>query len=489
MNYKDTKLIAFLRTFTPEELSDFEKFIVSPYFKKGRDLMPFFKVLLKHHTDYNSENFNEELIFDELYPGTGFGDKKSKDILKTLSSSLLKLAEEFIVISKFRKNNVLRNRIMLDEILNRDLVKYYEQYREITADELGVKGKATMQNILEEYFFEGMNSRYCSQILDYKNYFKHVIRSGEFISSYFISNLLRIAKTKYLSETGRNLKSEKDIVDFLTGALDMKAILKIYEKTPHYVFMGYHYYTYLSLTNNCDIKYYKSAKEIFFGNKSKLSNSERLYLYSDLLNILNMSFQMKNSSDNRKEIFELLKSCIEDKAYKFSEDDFMQPDFYRNVILNAVYLKEFDWALDFTDNYTKELKHEFRENLKYYSRTMIFFGKKEFEEALVNISKVKYDLVNFKIDVKIISLMIFFELQMTEQAYSMTDTFKHFLRSFKELPEELRVSHLNFIKYYLKILNINVSGKKDEVLFFRSKIENEKLVSHKKWLLEKLGDL
>ena len=47
-NKKDTKLIAFLKTFTKPELSEFEKFLKSPYFKKERDPLPLFNFLKKH---------------------------------------------------------------------------------------------------------------------------------------------------------------------------------------------------------------------------------------------------------------------------------------------------------------------------------------------------------------------------------------------------------------------------------------------------------
>ncbi len=211
----------------------------------------------------------------------------------------------------------------------------------------------------------------------------------------------------------------------------------------------------------------------------------KVYFYSDLFNIQQIGFQYINISARRREIFNLFVSCIKDKAYKMNNDAYMQPDFFRNFIVNAIYLKEFDVADNFTEKYTEELKPVFRRDMKYYSKALISFGKAQYEEALVNISKVKYALVNFKVDIKVLSLKIYYELKLTEQAYSMADTFKHNLKSYIEMPEDLKLSYINFIKYYLKLLNATEKKNKDEALYFKSEIEKEKIISQKTWLIEK----
>jgi len=485
MEYRDTKLIVFLQTFSKKELGEFEKFIISPYFKQGRDLLPLYKAIIKFHPDFLSQEFNEENIFKEIYPDTNFGDRKSRDILKTLSSSLLKMAEEFMVISNFSRNKILKNRIMLEELLDRDLVKYYEKYRDTAEAELNIEGELSGKIILEKYFLDGIDTQYFNIILDHKNYLKKGFRSGEYLSDYYIINLLRIAKLKSFSEIGSNIKSEENISDQLLAGLNMEMILDAYKDSPHFVFIGFHYYSYLSISNKCDAGHYAKAKEIFYRHKSKLSRMEKVYFYADLLNIQNIGYQFINFSARRREIFDLLVSCIDDDAYKMYNESYMQPDFYRNFIINAIYLKEFEIAVKFTEKYTEELKPVFRKDMKFYSRAMISFGKAHYEEALVNISKVKYALVNFKVDVKILSLKIYYELKLTEQAYSMADTFKHNLKSNNEIPEELNLSYFNFIKYYIKLLNLTEKENKDEALYMKSEIEKEKIIAQKNWLIEK----
>ena len=489
MIYSDTKLIVFLQTFSKKETEEFEKFIISPYFKQGRDLQPLYKAIIKFYPDFDPEKFNEEIIYKELYPDSDFGDRKSKDILKTLSSSLLKMAEEFMVISNLRKNKVLRNRTMLEELLDRDLVKYFIKYRDIADEVLNMKGELSGNRILEKYFIKGTDTRYFNSILDHGNYLKNAFKSGEYLSEYFLINLLRIAKLKYFSRAEDEIEHEKDIADLLFESMDIEKVLKISEDSPHNFLLAFHYYSYLSLIKKCDPVHFAKAKEIFYNNKSKISRMEKFYLYADLLNIQNLGYHFVKYTANRREIYDLLISCIEDGAYKLTKEAYMQPGFYRNVILNAIFFKDYEKAYEFTDKFSDELKPAYRKNMKFYSRALISFGKGDFEDALVNISKVKYDLVNFKVDVKLLSLKIFYELRMTEQAFSMTDTFRHYLKSNNEIPAELKESYSNFIKSYIRILNIREKKDKEEAMYMKKETEDEKLMAQRSWLIDKLEAL
>jgi hypothetical protein len=245
----------------------------------------------------------------------------------------------------------------------------------------------------------------------------------------------------------------------------------------------------MSIKNKCDEDYYHKAKKIFLANRSRLSNYEKMYFYSDLLNILNIGYMPGKDAGNRKEIFHLQILCIEDKAYKLDREKYMHPDFFRNIIINALYVKAFDEATGFVDKYISELEPKFRANMRYYSKALIAFAKSEFEYALVNISKVKYDLVDFKIDVKILSMKIFYELRMTEQAYSIVDTFRHYLRSSKDLTPELRATYMNFIGHFLKLFHACLSKNNDEALIAKKEAMQEPLLAQKPWLLAKFSEL
>lgn len=485
MDYKDSKLIIFLKSFTKEELNDFQKFLSLPYFKKDRDLVPFLLILKNYYPDFSKDNFSEEIVFKQIYPDRKYRESKSKSNFRALSSHMLKAVEEYLFISGIKNNQVLKNRIVLKQLLDRNIHKYFEQYLSSAFDNLKKDEDSDGMDGLERFYLERLSSRHYATVLDFKNFFSHSFKSAEHISSYFLLDLLRTAKTKLFMARHRNLETGKNFIDSMLGDLiDIEKFLELYKDSQDYLYLCFHYYTYKCLLDFKNPDYFNKAKKVFFDNKSLISRYDKIFFYADLINILNASSK-KDNAIVKKELFSLYKSCLEDKAYKVSNKDFMQPDFYRNVILTITYLKEYDWGIKFVKTYSDELRPEYRDNMKNYSMAVIYYGQNEFEKSLECISNVKYDLLHFKIDVKILMLKIFYELNLTEQAYSLADTFKHYIKNIKEMPYEVKLSYNNFLKYYLFLVKQNTNISNKHFSNIKTEMSEEKSLFHSVWLMEK----
>lgn len=338
---------------------------------------------------------------------------------------------------------------------------------------------------LEYFHIEHLNTRYYAYNLDYQKFIGHGITAFEWNSVHFILNLIWLAKTKYLESTYNNLKTENNFPDKLLDAIDLEKVIESFKEHSNYPKISFSYFTYKSITNNNDLQYYKKAKEIFYKYKSDISRFEKNFFYADLLNILGSGLDWENDF-KRKELFEITASCVEDKAYKVSDEDFMHPAFYRNAIMYSTSFKKFDWADDFIDCYTSELQHEYRDNMKFYSKAVVTFGKGEFEKSLEHISKVKYDLTRLKVDVKILMLKIYYELNLEDPALYLIDTFKHYASDSKEIAEETRISIKNFVKCYNKLLKLKINPDTYETKSLINEIKKEKYLFHREWLIEKL---
>ncbi len=86
-------------------------------------------------------------------------------------------------------------------------------------------------------------------------------------------------------------------------------------------------------------------------------------------------------------------------------------------------------------------------------------------------------------------LKIYYELGNIEQAYSLVDSYKHFLSSTKEITEIYLKRYEKFLKYYFYLLRIKSGQSKEKPAFILSKIEKEDKINNKKWLLEKAAEL
>ena len=96
---------------------------------------------------------------------------------------------------------------------------------------------------------------------------------------------------------------------------------------------------------------------------------------------------------------------------------------------------------------------------------------------------MKFDTFVFKFDVKILTLMIYYELGYLEAALSMIDSFKHFIIESPSISDYIREIHLNFIKYLYEIIKIHSKNKVYENNPLLKEIQNSR-VRNKKWLLK-----
>src|SRR5690606_7033272 len=118
---KDSKTIKLLRTFNKSEFTDLGKFISSPFFSKGRDLLSIYNELKSFHPDYDDPRLTREFIFNRLYPWKKFGDTKSNELMKTLMSEVLKMSKEYLIYIKLRKDENSRKVYTLKQLRERKL--------------------------------------------------------------------------------------------------------------------------------------------------------------------------------------------------------------------------------------------------------------------------------------------------------------------------------------------------------------------------------
>jgi len=86
-------------------------------------------------------------------------------------------------------------------------------------------------------------------------------------------------------------------------------------------------------------------------------------------------------------------------------------------------------------------------------------------------------------------LKIYYELNLEDPAYFLIDTFKHYASDSKEISEDTRISVKNFLKHYSQLLKMKSTHKSSEVEFTRKTMDNERLLYHKDWLLQKADEL
>ncbi|MBL0108759.1 MAG: hypothetical protein IPP52_16115 [Ignavibacteria bacterium] len=111
---ENTRLINLLKSFSADELREFELFVTSP-FATGKCTYGFIRNFKQHYPEFTGMDFNKEKISPNF-----FLERNSNDpLLRNTFSDLLKLCEEYLKISQFRQDKFYSRYLLLKQLTNR----------------------------------------------------------------------------------------------------------------------------------------------------------------------------------------------------------------------------------------------------------------------------------------------------------------------------------------------------------------------------------
>jgi hypothetical protein len=97
----NSKLILLLRSFSKEELKEFQNFVDSPYFNREKSISRLVAEVKKELIYPKESNLLKEGIFKRVYPERVYSD----DLMRNIVSKTLKLAEEFVTNREFQSEH------------------------------------------------------------------------------------------------------------------------------------------------------------------------------------------------------------------------------------------------------------------------------------------------------------------------------------------------------------------------------------------------
>ena len=185
-----------------------------------------------------------------------------------------------------------------------------------------------------------------------------------------------------------------------------------------------------------------------------------------------------------------MKFSVQHKIFSFRNDEPFSEGKFKNIVQTGAELGEFEWTEKFIEEYNMLLSPDIRNDVVNYSKAYLLFEKKDYEGALkhLNILQVLKD-ASIKINLKVLYLMIFYELKWNEQAYSLADSFRHVIQNDKLLPEPQKESNKNFCYLYSKLLGLRSKQNLKGVDEFKDLVNGTSPLVQKQWLLEKISEL
>ncbi|MEO6695443.1 MAG: hypothetical protein ABIY50_13360 [Ignavibacteria bacterium] len=475
---QNQKLINLLKSFDAGEFRQFRDFIYSPAFTKNKNVIALFEELKTFYPDFNSDKLTDENLFINIFKDEKFDYFKIKNTI----SDLLVLGKEFLSFTKYKKDNFLKEKFLLEELRIRNLDMIYEQTYKAAIkhlDETKVKD--------ENYFLK--KTEMTDEVTSFyspkePNVNFHLTQEKlDMFVSYSVTKLLKIYNIilheKYQNNYDFNMRMFENIMDYLKSTkIENNPTLHVY------------YYIILLETEKAD-KYFYELKKLKKKYKDQLSDYDNYMIYLHMDGYCATAYNEFGRTDLLKEQFILTKENTSYDSVQLGK--ILYPDFL-NQIKKAVKVNEFEWADDYIRNFKDNLTAEKQSTLNF-CYGIISYKKGDLDEALDYFSKANFPNFIIKVQVKILLLQLYYEKKYYDQANSMIDTFRHYLSREKLIQNSIKSPILEFVKITGNLIKYN-SGIEDKDLNYKLnkiKTEIENLSSNrfgiKLWLIERFAEI
>lgn len=479
------KLIQILKTFSPDEVKNFEKFVAYPYFSTGRNVEGLYSILKSYYPEFDSPKLDKKNVFKKLFPGEKFSEMK----LKNVTTALTNLAGRFLAYERFDSDQFNANyftafqfKIRGNEKLLSNSLKLLEKGLEklpFDSVDLFSKQERTAR-LKEEYHY---------MVSDFPNVFKERDRyAGYFTLSFLIASLRREREKVQIKEA-YNIPLENTLFDSVIDFLDFEKLIGDLKKKKYSMvwMLELYYYCFCFTRDLNDKNSFEKFKKIFYPNIDKFSRREKYFFFNDIIDFSVRNEHRGNNSYISEEM-KVYKVMMEQDSFTVSKSEYISIILYRNVMLLSLMLREYDWLVQFMKKYSGKLKPEYRESMKHFTKASINFEQGNFELALEDLSKITYDVFFYKSDIKGLLLKTFYELDLYEQAFSFINTFRQYLKTGK-LGSSNTIMFQNFLSFYTKLLKAKTGNKTTSVGKLIDQLNEKKSIYSGNWLMEKLKEL
>lgn len=476
---KNSKLIEILRTFDPNELSRFDDFVSSPFYNKHSKATVLYKKIAQYAPSFDNKRLEKSQIYRWLYPDKSYNDK----IMRNIMSELVKLAEKFLEIKNYEEKTGERYNYLLQELLKKKLYGNFEK-NYYDAQEFLNKSHVNEQNY---YNILNLNSLKHSCEVRRGHKLETTPDSSVFLDPLFAFFSMFFFKANYNLATRKgdynfsyNFTSELKFIDSLLEYVKQKKM----KSEP--IILTY-YYSLMLFIKPEDDSFFLGLRDLISKYKDSFSILERRNFHYAQASYCNR----KTAGGDRNYIytaFEIYQEMVHEKTYSYDESDNMHPVIYKNIVKQGVMAKEFDWTLKFIEEFKSKLTVGLDLNLYNYSNALLYFKKREFHQSLEFLSKVNYENVKDKLDVKCLLIQQYYELDSHENLLSQIDAFKHFLNNDKLLSKEVKDVHMNFIKFVNKLINTKFKIRENHNLAILKKEVIDTITYDKGWLTQKIEE-
>ncbi|HEX2788646.1 MAG TPA: hypothetical protein VHP32_12175 [Ignavibacteria bacterium] len=471
-------LISTLKGFNKNEFFKFDEFIKSQYFNKEKKVILLWECLKKYYPDFNVENLPKEEIFKKIYPDEKFVESR----IRNLCSDLKLLAEKFLMQEAFMNDEQGKNLYKLGAFIEkRDYKLFVKRYNEmLSRQSVVLLDDSTIGNNLKLY---GLKFAYLNAVnakaSDMEEIFK--IINNETIKSFL---------TGYFKNCERILNKKRNFFNYGYAPKYFETAQSIIENDPDEFkndsFLLLNYYLVM-LYIHYDNKNFSKLYDFLLMNFKKINRGYATDAFVALINYCRTQ-SLGGVREYDYKAFELYKTMSDNKIW--NKENRLRPTVYRGAVSVAGNCGEFEWAQNFINEFKDLQPKEHIESNYFLSCGRLYFDMKQYDKAIINLSKVRNIDSLYKYESDTLLMRIYYETNAAESLFSKIDAFKHWINNNEtEISERYRQIFKKMIECFDALSKLRLKPDRFKLKKLKDKIIEEKELVNRNWILEKIEEL
>lgn len=476
--------LEILKSFSIEDIKSLGDFLKSPYFNSKETVVKLYKEIAKMHPEYRPEKFEYERMYKKIYGGE-FKEQTMKNLYSEFGGLLKKfVAHQYVEENESAFNVSLIYGLHRKNAYNQSL-KSIETYR----TKINQRKEKDEEDVLVMFMMDKIRN------LDYISAGKYTLEEYhsnlnlciDEILCHFLETFFVYGKDDLITLKAYNVKKKKDYLkEAFLESFDAEKFFISGEKhfatqslKIRFLFFKYYY-------NEVSDEEYLNLVKLIFDNLSGFTSELKIECWNNLVTLLLLRFIPKDKK-YYKEVLRINKYFDELNFIGNSPKAKIPISLFRDVFGTALVINDFEWAEYFIKKYNKHLEGAI-ENERNYSMGRLSFQLKKYEESLEYLSKVVFQQVYEKINVRFYLLMNYIELKSYQSAISMLNSIRQFYLESKELPEMFAVLIESSLKFFREIIRAEENNKKLDYSVLKE-AENAGRYFQKQYLLNKIKQL
>lgn len=467
--------LKLLKLLNNKEKDKFKNYLLSPYFNKNDILVAVYDEI------QNFLKIKEESDFDAFILSR-LGKRKINLSISSLEkhlSNLYKHCLNFFAVENLQAQTFQKEISILQVLLNKKDKGHFEKilkktYRELKKQKDSVKKFKLLNEITE------IETSFVSTFKDKRNNDINYNEKSDALNNYFFAqklfeiniNVIR----NHITNNYIDINRMNRFVDLLESLnIKNQPLIKCY-------LLSFKVLTLKEKRNHFDLLV-KTLEE----NVDKITSYEVFNLYAFIQNFAPLVYANKKESYNF--MFLLYKKMIANNFIYHNNKILV--GIFKNIVNIAIKQKELVWLEEFIESHKDKISPEnVQEDACNYSLARLNFFKNDFDKTQNLIINLNFKDIYYKISVKRLELMLYFEMKEWLLLESLIGAFRVSLipKRTETIPKLHIDYNLNFIKYFGKLSSIfNQPNKKtSKIGHLKKEIESLNEISEKDWFLDKL---